>query len=94
MGDFHPSGRPAAVLESGRGGERPDLKSRWSADKDLAWEPIRLGPVVEVSTTQHSARRLRHPAKVVRWRDDKKPEDCRFDQLQVVPAAELSGLFG
>ena len=38
---------------------RPDLKSRWNADKDLAWEPIRLGPVVEVSTTQHSDRRLR-----------------------------------
>lgn len=72
---------------------RPDLKSRWNGDKDLAWEPIVLGPVVEVSTTQHSDRRLRHPAKVVRWRDDKRPEDCRLDQLRVVPAAELSGLF-
>lgn len=73
---------------------RPDMKSRWNADKDLSWEPIRLGPVVEVSTTQHSDRRLRHPAKVVRWREDKRPEDCRFDQLRVAPASELATLFG
>lgn len=72
---------------------RPDRVSRWNADKDLRWEPVRLGPVVEVSTTQHSGHRLRHPGKVVRWRDDKRPEDCRLDQLRVVPAAELQALF-
>jgi ATP-dependent DNA ligase len=69
---------------------RPDLRSRWNADRDLAWVPLRLERVVEVKTTQHSGRRLRHPAKVVRWRDDKRPRDCTLDQLRVVPAAELS----
>jgi ATP-dependent DNA ligase len=72
---------------------RPDLHSRWNADKDLAWVPVALGPVVEVSTTQHSGHRLRHPAKVVRWRDDKRPADCTLEQLRVVPAGELAELF-
>lgn len=71
---------------------RPDNKSRWSADKDLAWEPIRLEKVAEVHTTQHSGVRLRHPAKFLRFRDDKPPRECRLDQLQADPAPELSVL--
>lgn len=72
---------------------RPDVHSRWNADKDLAWVPVALGRVVEVSTTQHSGHRLRHPAKVLRWRDDKRPADCALDQLHVVPAGLLAELF-
>ncbi len=76
------------------GEHRPDMKSRWNAERDLAWEPLRLERVVEVKTTQHSSRRLRHPAHVLRWRDDKRPEDCTLDQLKVIPAAELSAILG
>jgi ATP-dependent DNA ligase len=72
---------------------RPDLRSRWNAERDLAWVPVRLEKVVEVSTTQHSSSRLRHPAKVVRWRDDKPVRDCTLDQLRVTPAPELAELF-
>jgi hypothetical protein len=74
------------------GDHRPDMKSRWNADRDLGWEALRLEKVVEVKTTQHSSRRLRHPAHVVRWRDDKRPEDCTLDQLKVIAAAELSAV--
>jgi hypothetical protein len=55
--------------------------------------PLRLEQVVEVSSTQHSGRRLRHPAKVLRWRQDKGPGDCALDQLRIVPAGLLSELF-
>jgi ATP-dependent DNA ligase len=70
------------------------MKSRWNADRDLSFVALRPERVVEVSTTQHSARRLRHPAKVVRWRDDKRPEDCTVDQLAITPAPELGELLG
>lgn len=73
---------------------RPDQRSRWSADRDLSFVPVALGPVVEVSTTQSSPRRLRHPAKVLRWRQDKPASACMLDQLSVVPAPELAELFG
>lgn len=69
---------------------RPDQGSRWSAGKDLAWEPIRLERVAEVRTTQHSGARLRHPAQLLRWRHDKPPAACTLDQLATAPAAELA----
>jgi ATP-dependent DNA ligase len=75
------------------GEHRPDQHSRWNAGKDLSWVPLRLEQVVEVSSTQHSGRRLRHPAKVLRWRQDKGPGDCALDQLRIVPAGLLSELF-
>lgn len=78
----------------GEGEHRPEAKSRWAQGRSLAWEPLRLERVVEVKSTQHSSRRLRHPAKFLRWRPDKAPEDCRTDQLRVTPAPELSQLFG
>ncbi len=72
---------------------RPDVKSRWASDRSLDWEPVRLERVAEVKTTQHSGRRLRHPAKLVRWRHDKPVEACTMDQLHIAPAAELAELF-
>jgi ATP-dependent DNA ligase len=74
------------------GDHRPDMRSRWNADRDLSWVALRLEKVVEVRTTQHSSRRLRHPAHVVRWRTDKRPRDCTLDQMKVTPAAELSAV--
>lgn len=73
---------------------RPDVRSRWAADRSLAFEAIRLERAVEVKTTQHGSRRLRHPAKFLRWRLDKPLEECTLDQLQVAPAPELSTVFG
>jgi ATP-dependent DNA ligase len=84
--DDHPWVQWASV------GHRPD-HSRWNPAKDLGWENVRLELVAEVSTTQHSGLRLRHPAHVLRWRTDKSPRECTTDQMKVVPAAELVALF-
>jgi len=73
---------------------RPDVRSRWAADRSLAFEAVRLERVVEVKTTQHGARRLRHPAKFLRWRPDKPPAECTLEQLQTDPAPELATVFG
>lgn len=73
----------------GEAAHRPDQGSRWSAGKDLSWVPLRPGLVAEVHTTQHDSRRLRHPAHLVRFRDDKPAASCRLDQLSADPAPEL-----
>ena len=69
--------------------------SRWNAKKDLSWEPLRPERVVEVAYDQlENGARFRHVAQWRRWRPDKTPAECRYDQLEVVPAAELADLFG
>jgi ATP-dependent DNA ligase len=55
--------------------------SRWSAGRDLEWVALRPELVVEVTFDHMSNGRIRHNAKVVRWRDDKPPEACTLDQL-------------
>lgn len=55
--------------------------SRWSAGKDLEWVGLRPELVVEIDFDHVSAGRIRHGAKLRRWRDDKPPAECVFDQL-------------
>jgi ATP-dependent DNA ligase len=55
--------------------------SRWSADRDLEWVGLRPELVIEVTFDHVSAGRIRHGSKIVRWRDDKDPKDCRLEQL-------------
>jgi ATP-dependent DNA ligase len=55
--------------------------SRWDADRELEWFSLRPELVVEVTYDHTSGGRIRHGSKIVRWRDDKAPEDCTFDQL-------------
>jgi DNA ligase D-like protein (predicted ligase) len=55
--------------------------SRWSADRDLEWVGLRPELVVEVSFDHVSAGRIRHGSKIVRWREDKDPRDCLYEQL-------------
>ena len=55
--------------------------SRWAADRDLQWTGLRPELVVEVTFDHVSDGRIRHGSKIVRWREDKKPRDCTFDQL-------------
>ncbi|HVL94267.1 MAG TPA: ATP-dependent DNA ligase [Solirubrobacteraceae bacterium] len=55
--------------------------SRWSAGRDLEWIALRPELVVEVAFDHMSNGRIRHNAKVLRWRDDKPPEACTLDQL-------------
>ncbi|HEX2122456.1 MAG TPA: ATP-dependent DNA ligase, partial [Thermoanaerobaculia bacterium] len=72
----------------------PGATSRWNAGKDLSWEPLRPERVCEVRYDHMQGTRFRHAAHFVRWRPDKPPEDCRYDQLEVTPAYELERVFG
>jgi ATP-dependent DNA ligase len=56
--------------------------SRWDAGRELEWITLRPELVVEVSFDHVSAGRIRHGAKVVRWRDDKEPRECKIEQLE------------
>jgi ATP-dependent DNA ligase len=55
--------------------------SRWANERELEWVALRPELVVEVTFDHTSNDRIRHGTKIVRWRDDKDPRDCRFDQL-------------
>ena len=71
-----------AELEPYATGERGSADpSRWAADRDLEWVSLRPELVVEVSFDHVADGRIRHGSKILRWRDDKKPKDCTFDQL-------------
>lgn len=72
---------------------RPGGQSRWSQGKDLSWEPLRLELVAEVAYEHMQKGRFRHMAQFRRWRSDKQPQDCTFEQLEVVPPEELRQIF-
>jgi len=72
---------------------KPGAKSRWSAGKSLAWEPLRPELVVEVAYDHMEGDRFRHIAQFRRWRPDKPPRDCTYAQLEVVAPHELASLF-
>ena len=80
-----------AAAESSR---MPGGQSRWSAGKDLSWEPLRIERVCEVKYDHMEGDRFRHPPVFLRWRPDKQPRECRYDQLEVKPAYELEKVFG
>ena len=72
----------------------PGGQSRWSAGKDLSWEPLRIERVCEVKYDHMQGDRFRHAAIFQRWRPDKPPADCRYDQLEVTTPYELAKVFG
>jgi ATP-dependent DNA ligase len=88
-------GEDASAGQAGEAPQRmPGGQSRWSAGKDLSWEPLRIERVCEVKYDHMQGDRFRHAATFLRWRSDKAPQDCRYDQLEVTPAFELSTVFG
>jgi ATP-dependent DNA ligase len=74
-------------------GRMPGGQSRWSQGKDLSWEPLRPELVVEVEYDHMQGDRFRHTAQFRRWRTDKRPSDCTYEQLEVVPPQELQEIF-
>jgi ATP-dependent DNA ligase len=80
-----------AAAESSR---MPGATSRWSAGKDLSWEPVRPERVCEVKYDHLQGDRFRHAAIFLRWRPDKPPGECRYDQLEVTKPFELERVFG
>ena len=76
------------------GGLLPGGPSRWNATKDLSWEPLRPERVAEVRYEHVQGGRFRHASRMLRWRDDKTPAECTYEQLEAVAPAELSAIFG
>ena len=72
----------------------PGGQSRWSAGKDLSWEPLRIERVCEVKYDHLQGDRFRHGTTFLRWRPDKSPSECRYDQLEVTAPYELARVFG
>ncbi len=71
----------------------PGASSRWNRGKDLSWEPLRVERVVEVAYDHLQGDRFRHATQFVRWRPDRSPKECRYDQLEVTAPYELREIF-
>ncbi len=72
---------------------RPGATSRWNRGKDLSWEPLRIERVAEVAYDHMQGTRFRHATTFRRWRLDKSPPDCRYDQLEETAPYELAKIF-
>ncbi|HEY3335757.1 MAG TPA: ATP-dependent DNA ligase [Candidatus Limnocylindrales bacterium] len=95
--DGHPWGEWAEWASAGSdaSGQRlPGATSRWNRGKDLSWEPLRAERVVEVAYDHLQGDRFRHATTFRRWRPDKQPADCRYDQLETTAPYELARIFG
>ena len=67
--------------------------SRWSAGKDLSWEPLGIERVAEVKYDHMQGERFRHAAIFLRWRPDKRPRECTYDQLELARPFALEAVF-
>lgn len=88
-GDAHPW-----TAEGDLGHRQPGGQSRWSAGKDLSWEPLRPDLVAEVSYDHLQGDRFRHATSLKRWRPDRAPESCTYAQLDSPLPSELEEIFG
>ena len=77
-----PTRRDASAASAG-------ATSRWNAGKDLSWVPVRVERVVEVTFGQLENGRFRHGVTFLRWRPDRTPESCRYDQLDVASPVDF-----
>ena len=82
--------RPLESGESYADGRSPGGGSRWTGGKEAAWVSLKPTLVCEVSYDYLQGDRFRHASTFVRWRDDKAPADCRFDQLERPSAGRSS----
>ncbi len=85
----------AATGAADASGQRlPGATSRWNRGKDLSWEPLRTERAVEVAYDHLQGDRFRHGTTFRRWRPEKRPADCRYDQLETTAPFELARIFG
>jgi ATP-dependent DNA ligase len=92
--DNHPWRDWAEFQDQETAQRKPGATSRWNRGKDLSWEPIRIELVAEVSFDHMQGTRFRHGTHFKRWRPDKPPSDCRYDQLEVSAPIEIKKIFG
>jgi ATP-dependent DNA ligase len=72
----------------------PGTQSRWSQGKDLSFTPLRPDLVIEVAYDHMEGRRFRHTAQFRRWRTDREPESCGYDQLDEPVSYDLTDVLG
>src|SRR6185437_13059567 len=77
------------IAKSGFTGNSPGGPSRWSGERSAQWLPLKPKLVVEISYDHFSGDRFRHGTSILRWRPDKAPRQCTFDQLKHRIAAPL-----
>jgi ATP-dependent DNA ligase len=70
----------------------PGAGSRWNAGKDLSWVPVRIERVVEVTFGQLQSGRFRHGVQFQRWRPDREPRSCTYEQLDVAAPVSFDEL--
>jgi ATP-dependent DNA ligase len=70
------------IAKPGFTGNAPGGPSRWSTERSAQWCPLKPKLVVEVAYDHFSGERFRHGTSILRWRPDKAPKQCRFDQLK------------
>ena len=89
--DDHPWKDWANAQTQADGEDRmPGAVSRWNAKKDLSWVPLRPELVVEIKYDQLEGRRLRHTGQFLRWRTDRDPLSCTYDQLDIPVKYDLA----
>ena len=84
----------AGWAEAQTAGRAPGGGNRWNAGKDMTWEPLRPEAVCEVSYDHLQQDRFRHATSFVRWRPDRDPASCTYDQLDTPVPMELQEVFG
>ncbi len=89
----HPWGHWAEFLTANPG-RTPGTQSRWSQGKDLSFVPLRPERVLEVGYDHMEGRRFRHTAQFKRWRPDRDPESCGYEQLDEPVSYDLSEVLG
>lgn len=90
--DDHPW-REWAAMSAEHAGRMPGAQSRWNAGKDLSWTPLRVEWVAEVTFGQLQSGRFRHGVRFIRWRPDRVPSSCTYEQLDVAEPVPFDSLF-
>ncbi|MCA1444967.1 ATP-dependent DNA ligase, partial [Ensifer sp. IC4062] len=72
----------ALIGEPGFTGNAPGGPSRWSTERSAKWCPLKPKLVIEVCYDHFSGERFRHGTSILRWRPDKAPRQCTFEQLK------------
>jgi ATP-dependent DNA ligase len=89
-GEPHPWAEWASYAREGGPDRMPGAISRWNAKKDLSFMPVRPELVCEVAYEHMEGNRFRHTAQFRRWRPDRDPRSCRYDQLEVPVRYDLA----
>lgn len=92
--DNHPWADWAEMSNTPDGQRRPGAGNRWNAQKDMSWEPVRIERVAEVAYEHMQGDRFRHTARFQRWRPDREPASCTYEQLDRPVPVALRAVFG